>query len=489
MSSGSASPLRPRIVVVGGGLSGLSAAISCLDAGAGVTLLEARPRLGGATWSFDRKGLQFDNGQHVHLACCTEYRSFLDRLGTADLAPLRGRLSLPVLEPRPGSPGPRVGWISRSRLPLPAPFHLAGSLLSYTHLSVAERLALLPPALRLRTMRLGAPELDRSTFGEFLERHGQGPRSIAALWDLISLPTTNLHARDVSLTLAAKVFKTGLLSRAPAADIAWSNVPLARLHVEPAATVISRLGGEIRTSSRVSRLVTSADSRGTVVSQLLLEDGETVTADAVVLAVQHDVAAALLPPAAHDDAASLHSLGVEPIVNVHLVFERKVTAHAVAAAISSPVQFIFDRTAAAGVEEDRAEQVLAVSLSGAEKEIGERPEVLIERISRALRDLFPEARSARVVDAVVTREHDATFRGVPGTAALRCGPVTGVRNLSLAGAWTDTGWPATMEGAVRSGRAAARAALVAVGRSAENRRTGIVAHQQNRSKERQEAIA
>jgi uncharacterized protein with NAD-binding domain and iron-sulfur cluster len=196
----------------------------------------------------------------------------------------------------------------------------------------------------------------------------------------------------------------------------------------------------------------------------------------------------LLPPEAHPDPTSLRSLGVAPIVNVHLVFDRRVTDYAVVAAISSPAQFVFDRTSAAGVEEGRFEQVLAVSLSGAENEIGERPQVLIERMSKALTDLFPAARRARVLDAVLTREHDATFRGVPGMAALRCGPETLVRNLSLAGAWTDTGWPATMEGAVRSGRGAARAALAAVGRSTEHR-TGIAAHQEDRSKERQEAIA
>jgi squalene-associated FAD-dependent desaturase len=461
---------QPRVVVVGGGLAGLSAAIGCLDGGARVTLLEARPRLGGATWSFERRGLEFDNGQHVHLRCCTEYRSFLERLGTAELAPLQGSLALPVLRAAADAEHqpPRIGWIRRSHLSLPAPLHLAGSLLAYCHLSVAERLRLFPPALKLRRADLADRSLDDESFGAFLARHGQSPEAIEALWDLIALPTTNLRSGEVSLLLAAKVFQTGLLTRADAADIGWSQVPLARLHVDPAAALIERLGGEIRTRARVTGFETA--EKPARVASVRLEDGGKLEADAVVLAVPHDAAAALLPAGAHHDPASLRALGTSPIVNVHMVFDRRVTAFPVAAGLGSLVQFVFDRTRAAGVPAGSPNQVLAVSVSGADAEIGERPEKLIEAAITGLRRLFPSARGAEVLDAVVTREHDATFRGVPGTRALRFGPRTGLENLHVAGAWTDTGWPATMEGAVRSGRAAASSALSCVGRVSDETR-------------------
>jgi len=437
--------MKPRIVVVGGGLAGLSAAVAALDGGAEVTLLESRPRLGGATWSFERRGLVFDNGQHVHLRCCTEYRSFLERLGTAHLAPLQGRLALPVL--RPGREATKLAWIRRSSLP--APLHLAPTLLSYGHLGLAERLRLLVPAARLRMCDLDDPRLDEETFAAFLRRTGQSEGAIEALWDLIALPTTNLRADEVSLSLAAKVFKTGLLTKADAADIGWSQVPLASLHVEPAVRLVERQG-TVHTKARVVR-IDGGEAPG-----VTLEDGSQLRADAVVLAVPHEAAADLLPPGAHPDPQGLKGLGTSPIVNVHVVYDRPVTAHAFAAGLGATAQFVFDRTKAAGAERG---QVLAVSISAADAEIGERPEALIERVTGELRLLFPSARRAEVVDAVVTREHDATFRGVPGTRKLRPGPETGLANLFLAGAWTDTGWPATMEGAVRSGRAAAARAL------------------------------
>jgi uncharacterized protein with NAD-binding domain and iron-sulfur cluster len=149
-------------------------------------------------------------------------------------------------------------------------------------------------------------------------------------------------------------------------------------------------------------------------------------------------------------------LGQSPIVNVHLVLDRRVTDLALAAVVDSPIQFIFDRTASSGL---RAGQCLAISLSAADEYIGESSARLVGTFFAALQTLLPIARTARLVDGVVTRERAATFRGTPGTAALRPSTRTSVRGLFLAGAWCDTGWPATMEGAVRSGESAARAIL------------------------------
>ena len=302
----------------------------------------------------------------------------------------------------------------------------------------------------------------RESFGAFLERHGQASGAIDRLWDLITLPTTNLRARDVSLSVAAKVFQTGLLTSAPAADIGWSRVPLADLHVEPAARLIAHLGGEIIKRARVTEIRTDG-GRVTGVATA----GGAVAADAVVLATQHQAAADLVPPASRVDPAALRRLGTAPIVNVHVVFDRKVMGHPMAAAVDSPVQFVFDRTAAAGLDPSSGRQVLAVSISGADDVIGDSPDSLIERYVTGLRELFPVPPGMsppKVLDAVVTREHEATFRGAPGSADCAAGRRRASRISRFAGAWTDTGWPATMEGAVRSGRAAAAVALRSVGR-------------------------
>lgn len=429
------------VVVVGGGLAGISAALEAADRGARVTLLERRTRLGGLTWSFRRKGLWFDNGQHVFLRCCTAYLELLGRIGAADQVVVQRRLDVPVLAPR--RPPSRL-----RRHGLPAPFHLAPALARYRHLSLADRLRLGRAALALRRLDLDDPDLDRTTFASWLRRHGQHDRAIERLWGLIVLPTVNLPAEEASLAMAAKVLRTGLLDVAEAGDIGWSRVPLGRLHGENAGRALASAGVEVVTGARVDALRRRSEGWS-------VEAGpRRHLADSVVLATPPAEAAALAPGAGLGRAAEL---GRSPIVNVHLVLDRKVTDLPMAACIDSPVQFVFDRTETAGL---RSGQVLAVSLSAAERYLGRRPEALVSAFAGALGDVFPVARTARVVDATVTREREATFRAVPGSGTRRPGPVTSLPGLFVAGAWCDTGWPATMEGAVRSGSAAARAALL-----------------------------
>ena len=443
----------PQISVVGGGLAGLAAAIASADGGARVTLYERAPRLGGATWSFQRNGRWFDNGQHVFMRCCTEYRSFLDRLGVTDQVTEQSRLSVPVTRP-----GRRLARISRTGAP--APLHLARSLLCYGPLSVADRLRAVRTALALRRLDPDDPETDEMSFGGWLRIRGESDRAIAGLWDLICLPTVNLRADDASLSLAVKVFRTGLLDDADSADLGWTRVPLSALHGDAAAQVITAQGGSIQLQAQVE-----AVGHGPSVTA----DGQRIDADAVILAVPHDTVDSLLPPETVAGQAELADLGISPIVNVHFVFDRQIMDAPFTAALDSPVQFVFDRTEAANWAGDeqgeatgahsRGEQVVAVSQSAAFDEIGDRPAEMIERYQSALADLFPLSAEAEVLDAVVTREHRATFAGRPGTRRLRPGTTTAIDGLFLAGAWTDTGWPATMEGAVRSGTQAARMAL------------------------------
>lgn len=443
----------PRVAVVGGGLAGLAAAVAAADGGAQVTLYERAPRLGGATWSFQRNGRWFDNGQHVFMRCCTEYRAFLDRLGVAHQVAEQSRLSVSVMRP-----GRRRASISRTGGP--APLHLAWSLLRYRPLSVADRLRAVRTALALCRLDPDDPETDEMSFGGWLRFRGESDRAIAGLWDLICLPTVNLRADDASLSLAVKVYRTGLLDDSDSGDLGWTRVPLAALHGDAAARVIAAQGGCIQLQSPVEAV---ADGPSVVAG------GQRIEADAVILAVPHDAVDALLPPGTVARQAELADLGIAPIVNVHFVFDRQIMDVPFTAALDSPLQFVFDRTEAAtwadgepgepAGDGGRREQVVAVSQSAAFDEIGDRPDELIERYRSALTALFPRAAEAEMVDAVVTREHRATFAGRAGTRRLRPGPTTEIDGLFLAGAWTDTGWPATMEGAVRSGNRAAHLAL------------------------------
>jgi squalene-associated FAD-dependent desaturase len=439
----------PHVAVVGGGLAGLAAAIACQDAGARVTLLEARPRLGGATWSARLRGLTVDNGQHVFLRCCTAYRGFLARLGVEDRAFLQPRLALPVLVP-----GRRPSWIRRA--PLPAPAHLAPSLLRFAPLRPASRLRAARTVLRLGALDLADRALDEVRFGDWLRAQGEGDAAIDGFWDLLIRPTLNLPAREASLALAAVVFQTGLLERADGADVGFATVPLQELHAEPAEAILRRGGSAVHLRSRVAALEPASAARGPAVATA----AGRVEADAVIAAVPHDAAAALLPPGGKLDPAALAGLGRAPIVNLHVVFDRAVTDLAFFAGLGTPLQWVFDRTRAAGLERG---QYLAVSLSAADAYGGLSAEELRDRFLPAFHALLPAARRARLLDFFVTREPAATFRQAPGTRRLRPGPDAGGPGLFLAGAWTDTGWPATMEGAVRSGHAAALAALAALG--------------------------
>ena len=444
-----------HVAVVGGGLAGMAAALAARDAGAEVTLFEKRRHLGGLTWSFERRGLVFDNGQHVFLRCCTAYRAFLERIGAADKVCVQRALDIPVI-----APGGRRARIARTAAPLPSPLHLAASLAGYRHLPFAERARLLRPVLALRALALDDPALDEETFGAWLARHGQSRRAIDLLWDLVVLPTVNVGSAEASLALAAKVFRTGLLDTVDGADVGWSAVPLGELHGEHGRRALESAGVELALGAAAEAVqCNGAGPRPLVVAA----PHRRVEADAVIVALPHDAAPAVLPPGALGDVSGL---GRAPIVNVHLVYDRRVTDLEMAAAVSSPVQYVFDHTSASGIPRASGHQCLVVSLSDATAWAGARPDDLVRTFHQALGELFAGARDAELVDAVVTREHAATFRGVPGTAALRPEPATGIPGVFVAGAWCATGWPATMEGAVRSGTAAAAAAIGSLGSAA-----------------------
>lgn len=442
-------PLPARAVVVGGGLAGITSALRLADAGLDVTLLEGRPRLGGLAFSFRRGDLTVDNGQHVYLRCCTEYRWFLDRIGAARLAPLQDRLDVPVLDVgRPA--GPRLGRLRRTNLPVP--LHLAGGLAAYPHLSLAEKAGVGRAALALGRLDPADPALDAVSFADWLRRYGQSPRAVEALWDLVGVATLNATAENASMALAATVFKTGLLSEPGAADIGWAAVPLGELHDTLARKALDAAGVRTELRAKVTSLTRAEDGTWAVETA-----GERIGADAVVLALPQRETHALLPAGAVEDQDRLLAIEDAPILNVHVVYDRKVLRRPFFAALGSPVQWVFDRTEPSGLR--GGGQYVALSQSAAQDEIDLPVAELRARYLPELERLFPAAKGAGVRDFFVTRERTATFAPTPGTGRLRPGARTRLPGLALAGAWTATGWPATMEGAVRSGTTAATAAL------------------------------
>jgi len=442
--------MAERVIVVGGGLAGVSAALRLADAGCAVTLLESRPRLGGRATSFARNGLAVDNGQHVFLRCCTAYREFLQRIGAVDRVALQPRLDLQVL--RPGHAPARL-----HRTPMaPAPLHLAQSLLGYRHLRVAQRMAAAGAAAGLRFLDPADLAVDRVSFGAYLRRAGQSTASIDRFWSVIGTATLNAAPDDASLALAAKVFRTGLLERADAADIGWATAPLGELHDRLARRALAAAGVEVITRTRVRAVLGSTVTAARPGARAAM----SWQATAVVLAVPHRDAFTIAPELAASSAAAARTLGSSAIVNVHLVLDRRVTDRPLAAAVDSPVHWLFDRTESSGIgrQQPRA-QYLALTVSAADALLREPSRELVTRMLEALRQLLPAAAAAEPLDAWTTKEAAATFRQAPGSAAARAGVRSGPPGLWLAGAWTATGWPDTMESAVRSGVTAADAVL------------------------------
>jgi uncharacterized protein with NAD-binding domain and iron-sulfur cluster len=466
-----------KAVVIGGGLAGLTAAIALAEQsqerGGQVTLLEAKPRLGGATCSFSRDGLIVDTGQHVFLRCCTAYRGLLDKLGVTEHAPIQPRFDATIL-----APGGRRARLRRTALP--GPLHMLPALLRYRFLSLAERSVVSRASLAMRGVDPEDPAVDNVRFGDWLAKHGQSEHARRVLWDLFTVSALNVAGDDASLALAAVVVKTGLLGANDAADIGVPALPLGELHGDAAARLLAKLGADVRLNTKVSAITRSDSPRSDSpkpdspkpdstkpdstrseypfrVELARADDGDAdvIEADEVVLAVPPEQAARLIPADALPSAevAAWSGLGASPIVNLHVIYDRQVMDLPFAAGVDTPVQWIFDRTRISGFSGPG--QYLAVSLSAGDEYVDTPVADLRERFVPALAELFPRARDARVTEFFVTRERRATFRQVPGTAALRPGAETKLPGLVLAGAWTATGWPDTMESAVRSGLAAA----------------------------------
>jgi squalene-associated FAD-dependent desaturase len=417
-----------KAAVVGGGLAGLTAALELVRAGYDVTLLEARPTLGGAVQTLpEREGDPSpppDNGQHIALGCCTEYLDFLAAVGSAG-SYRRQPLALPVVDE--GGRWATVG---------PGPL----ALLRYRHVPLRDRVAIARATLRLG--KLDPADHDGETFGAVLRRLGCSDRAIGRFWDVFVRPALNLPTDEASAALGVFTVQTALLGPRSASDLILPTGPLGEVHGQAAARTLEDAGADVRVGTRAAAL-RSQPSGGCAVA---LADGRELEADAVVVACPPREAASLLgePEPAIEDS---------PIVSVHLLFDRPVLRQPLAALLDSPAHWVFDRGALTGHPPAEGGQYLTVVASGA-------PE-LLELRGKALPDLMARELTGRLGRAEllwsrVSREPEATFAGRPGQSALRPGPETGRVGVVRAGAWTDTGWPATMESAVRSGRLAAR---------------------------------
>jgi squalene-associated FAD-dependent desaturase len=414
-----------KATVVGGGLAGLAAALDLADSGGEVTLLEARPTLGGAVQTLpEREGDPTpppDNGQHVALGCFTEYLRFVDRVGQGQSL-RRVRLSLPVIDEKG-----RVAALGAG----------PGAVLAYRHLSVSDRIGIARVVRRLGRLD---PELhDGETFAGLLRRLGSSQAAIDRFWDVFIRPALNLPSEEASAALGIFTVQTALLGPREHSDLLLPVAPLGAMHGEAARRALEAAQVTVRLRARAVAL----DDGGVVVGE-----GERVEADRVVVALPPVEAARLLgEPAPRLDES--------PIVSVHLLFDRHLLRTPMAALLKSPAHWVFDRGVLTGQPPQRG-QYLTVVASGAPELVNTRGRALVDTMAEALRARLGPA---ELLWSRVSREPEATFAGRPGTWSRRPTARTERPGVVRAGAWTQTGWPATMEGAIRSGRTAARELL------------------------------
>jgi len=400
-----------KVAVVGGGLAGCAAALDLAAAGHAVTLLEARPTLGGAVQTLpERDGDPSpppDNGQHIALGCFTEYLAFLDRIGEGG-SYARTRLALPVV----GESG-AVAEIKPS----------LGALLSYAHLPRRDRLRIPLVTARCRNATPRAGE----TFGALLRRLGASDAAVERFWDVFVRPALNLRADEADASAGLFVVRTALLGPRESSDMILPVRPLGAMHGDAARRTLEAAGATVETGARVDEL-------------------DDVDGDGIVVA---------LPPRESAELLGEPEPGLEdsPIVSVHLLFDRPLLHHPLAALLGSDAHWVFDRGALTG-RPPAPDQYLTVVSSGVPELMALRGRELVERIAG---EVVERLGRAELLWSRVSREPRATVALRPGTEAARAGAATGRPNVVRAGAWTDTGWPATMESAVRSGRAAARA--------------------------------
>ncbi len=466
------SPITDRrsAIVIGGGLAGLAAAVALAPRGFRVTVLESRDRLGGRAGSFadPATGQLVDACQHVGMGCCTNFAHFCETVGI-------DRLFAPQPTLYFMTPDRRVSRFKAD--PWPAPFHLGRALLSAHYLTAGEKLRVLSglAALLREPADADPPLLD------WLLRHRQTRRTIDRFWGVVLTSALNETVDRAGLRYARKVFRDGFVRHRDGFVVRVPTVPLGRLYGDELGGWLAAHGVELRLNAGVKKfeLVGQAflpapdgaggrqecpphQGRGNLIASALLRDGSALSADFYVLAVPFDRVTDLLPPELAPDPyfAAAKQLTSSPITSVHLWFDRPVLKLPHAVLVDCLGQWVFNRGEVAP-----GEHYLQVVVSAARPLRGLGRDEVTRRVADELARLFPAARGAGLLRSKVVADHAATFSAVPGVDKFRPPQASPVPNLVLAGDWTRTGWPATMEGAVRSGYLAAEAVLARAGRS------------------------
>jgi zeta-carotene desaturase len=422
----------PKVLIAGGGLAGLAAAAALGRDGWEVDLFEARPYLGGRATSYavpaggEEVAETIDNCQHVLLRCCVNLLDFYQRLAVRER--IRFYREFYFIEP-----GGRISVLKRGRLP--APLHFAGSFLGMKCFSLGDKMAIGRALIALRRERTRRKDLDRISMLDWLLQKRQTPHAIDRFWRQVLVSAINEDLDRMAAVHGFQVFWLGFLSTADGYEMGIPSVPLGQLYTADAWQRMPNVRMHLRST------VEHIDANGFVV------EGKALTADRYICALPFEKLPALGLPAP--------DLQHSPITGVHLWFDREVTTLPHATLLGRTMQWMFNK--------DRGRYLQLVVSASRDLTALSRQEI-IEIAVGDLRLFLPRVRDANLVKAHVVKEQRATFSAAPETESLRPGTESSIPNLYLAGDWTRSGWPATMEGAVRSGYLAAEAVAKTAGK-------------------------
>lgn len=439
------------ILIIGGGLAGLAAGVALAEAGCRVRLLEQKPYLGGRARSFRdaATGSIVDNGQHLFMGCYHSTLKFLDAIGTSHTVTFDPQLHVRFLD--------ADGNLSELRCPaFPAPWHLLAGVCLSDSFTFGEKMDVLRMGRALRAAKRATEEpgaLDRLTVEQWLSSLGQRESLRRNFWDLLCIAAMNEDPQIASALLFHRVLRLALFSSPLDSRLGIPRTGLSDCYTDAAARAITGRGGSIELRRDVrTLLISNGECRG-----VKLVDGATVESQTVLSAVPWNVLPGLLP---EDTVASsffsrVLSLRPAPIISLYLWFDRPVTELEFVGLRGTTIQWLFNKGRILG----NGENYVSLVLSGAHDHVARSKEDLLETALRELRSLLPGMQDARLMHSLVIKERFATFSPCVGVDAFRPPAVTPVRGLYLAGDWTDTSLPATIEGAVQSGYTAAEAIL------------------------------
>ena len=446
--SGGSSQAGPRVAVAGGGLAGLAAGCALAQAGFRVILFERRPYLGGRASSYQHPGTGevVDNCQHVLLGCCTNLVDFYRRIGVEEK--IRWFERLVFVEP-----GGRQSAISPTWLP--APLHTAPSFLLAPSLRLRDKVAI---ARAMLAIARGPEDDGREDFRQWLERHGQTPRAIDRFWKVVLVSALNEELERSSVRYGAQVFRESFLKSAAAGRMGVPTVPLTELY-NAAGDYIGQRGGEVQLRAAVETF--AADQK----KVKLCVAGKEVACDFAVLALPFNALGAVLPPGQEGEPLrrAAERLESSPITGIHLWFDRLVTDLEHAVLLDRTIQWMFHKSKLLGRATEAGGSYLELVVSSSKSLVDKSKNEIVDLAVSELAEFFPQAREARLVKSTVIKEVHATYSPAPGADQHRPPAVTAWPRVFLAGDWSATGWPATMEGAVRSGYTAAEAVARAAG--------------------------